>query len=155
MQRTALCIAAIGSSVALLTACSSADVGTVLIASPPATLTTQPAPANSPVATLTPSQLRPESVSPSPSSPSPRSAATPVPVPTTTEDKDRARPDKTKKPKPAPTASDCDPNYANACVPIVAWDLDCGDIGAMVFVVDQDIHGFDADGDGRGCESYG
>ena len=141
MQRTALCIAAIGSSMALLTACSSSDVGTALIASPPAT--------------LTPSQLRPESVSPSPSSPSPRSAATPVPAPTTTEDKDRARPDKTKKPKPAPIASDCDPNSANACVPIVAWDLDCGDIGAMVFVVDQDIHGFDADGDGRGCESYG
>lgn len=153
MQRTALWIAAVGSAV-LLTACSSSNSGTALTPTPPATLATQPAPSDSPVATLTPSQLRPESVGPSPSSPSPRSAA-PVPAPTPTQDEDPTRPEKSKKPKPTAAASNCDPNYANACVPIVAWDLDCGDIGEMVFVVDQDIHGFDADGDGRGCESYG
>ena len=76
-----------------------------------------------------------------------------MPQPTASPDRDK----KKDKPKPVPAtpASNCDPNYTNACVPIVAWDLDCGDIGQLVIVVDQDIHRFDADGDGRGCESYG
>jgi hypothetical protein len=40
-------------------------------------------------------------------------------------------------------------------VPIVGYDLDCGDIGFMVTVIGSDIHGFDREGDGLGCESYG
>lgn len=105
-----------------------------------------------PVATLTPSQLRPESVEPTPTpSPTPTPTQTaPAPVPSPKDDKK-------KKPKPVPVVPDpnCDSNYTSACVPIVGWDLDCGDIGEMVIVVGQDIHRFDADGDGRGCESYG
>lgn len=151
---------------ALLTACASQTTSDEALVGPsdsPQSTTSQ-APAGSsasnpmPVATLTPSQLRPESPSPTSSlmnspagvSPSPKSLAAPA------KPDDRAKNAK-PKPKPSPTAaaSNCDPNYANACVPVVAWDLDCGDIGELVIVVGQDIHGFDAEGDGRGCESYG
>ena len=54
------------------------------------------------------------------------------------------------KPKPV---SNCDPNYSG-CVPNVSYDLDCPDIGYSVTVYGSDPHGFDADGDGYGCESY-
>lgn len=50
---------------------------------------------------------------------------------------------------------ECDANYSGACVPIVSYDLDCPDIGARVYVVGTDKHGFDGnDNDGIGCESY-
>jgi endonuclease YncB( thermonuclease family) len=58
---------------------------------------------------------------------------------------------------PAPAAqepSGCDPNYTG-CVPNVSYDLDCGDIGFSVQVIGVDHHGFDREGDGIGCESYG
>lgn len=45
----------------------------------------------------------------------------------------------------------CDPNYS-PCVPDVAYDLDCGDLGYSVQVVGGDPHGFDRDDDGIGCE---
>jgi hypothetical protein len=61
-------------------------------------------------------------------------------------------------PTPSPTAASpagaCDPNYAGYCVPIVPYDLDCADIGHRVTVIGIDIHHFDGDGDGIGCESY-
>lgn len=47
----------------------------------------------------------------------------------------------------------CDPNYRGACVPIVPYDLDCADISGTVYVVGVDVHRFDGDGDGVGCES--
>jgi hypothetical protein len=59
------------------------------------------------------------------------------------------------EPSPSPPNSGCDPNYEGACVPIVPYDLNCADIGAMVTVVGDDPNRFDADGDGYGCESYG
>jgi len=46
----------------------------------------------------------------------------------------------------------CDPNYRGACVPTVPYDLDCADIDGPVYVVGVDVHRFDADGDGVGCE---
>jgi hypothetical protein len=46
----------------------------------------------------------------------------------------------------------CDPNYRGACVPKVPYDLDCADISGSVVVVGRDVHGFDGDGDGIGCE---
>lgn len=46
----------------------------------------------------------------------------------------------------------CDPNY-EPCIPI-APDLRCSDIKLAVTVVGRDIHGFDRDGDGIGCEVY-
>ena len=54
---------------------------------------------------------------------------------------------------PQPATSSCDPNY-DPCVPNVAYDLDCGDIGFRVRVIGGDPHGFDREGDGIGCESY-
>ena len=56
-------------------------------------------------------------------------------------------------PAPAPGGA-CDPNYTGYCVPIVGYDLNCSDIGHRVTVVGVDIHHFDSDGDGIGCESY-
>lgn len=47
----------------------------------------------------------------------------------------------------------CDPNYKGTCVPVVSYDLDCSDISGSVQVVGEDKHGFDADGNGYGCES--
>lgn len=103
-----------------------------------------------PVATITPTPVA-----------SPPQAPAPTPTPSsrtsTAAANDGAtivtppKPERTKKPRPAP---DCDPNYGGACVPIVAWDLDCADIGESVTVLGTDIHRFDADGDGAGCESY-
>ncbi|WP_336633322.1 MULTISPECIES: Excalibur domain protein [unclassified Microbacterium] len=60
----------------------------------------------------------------------------------------------------APPADDgCDPNYADACVPI-ASDVDCawgsGDgpayFDGVARVVGRDIYGLDRDGDGWACE---
>lgn len=61
-------------------------------------------------------------------------------------------------PAPAP-ASNCDPNYSGACVPI-ASDVDCAGgsgngpayVAGPVRVIGTDIYGLDRDGDGIGCE---
>lgn len=49
----------------------------------------------------------------------------------------------------------CDSNYAG-CVPVSAMDLDCKDIKnlglAPVKVIGRDVHNFDRDGDGIGCD---
>lgn len=61
-------------------------------------------------------------------------------------------------PAPAPAApgeAGCDPNYRGPCVPPYPPDVDCADIGRPVTVVGSDPHNLDADGNGRGCESYG
>ena len=51
-------------------------------------------------------------------------------------------------------APSCDPSYPTVCIPPPPPDLDCGDIPYRNFpVVGTDPHGFDADGDGVGCES--
>lgn len=66
-------------------------------------------------------------------------------------------------PPPAPksrAASQCDPNYSGACVPI-ASDVDCeGGSGngpeyvrGPVNVVGEDIYKLDGNNDGVGCES--
>ncbi len=66
-----------------------------------------------------------------------------------------ASPSSMPSPSPSPSLSAaCDPNYAGFCVPIVPYDLDCPDIGHRVTVVGTDIHGFDGNGDGLGCEGY-
>jgi hypothetical protein len=56
-------------------------------------------------------------------------------------------------------ASECDPNYAGACLDPYAYDYDCeGGSGdgpeytGYVTVVGEDHYGLDADGDGGGCE---
>lgn len=62
-------------------------------------------------------------------------------------------------PPPPPANNGCDPNYADACVPI-ASDVDCawgsGDgpayFDGVARVVGRDIYGLDRDGDGWACE---
>jgi micrococcal nuclease len=50
------------------------------------------------------------------------------------------------------TERGCDPNYAGACVPISATDLDCSDIGARGFrVIGTDVHRLDGNHDGIAC----
>lgn len=73
--------------------------------------------------------------------PLPAPVPTPAPAPTAT-------------PTPTPGGGSCDPNYSGYCVPIVPYDLDCSDIRHRVYVIGVDIHKFDGDGDGIGCESY-
>ena len=65
-------------------------------------------------------------------------------------------PDPTPYSAPSQPQGNCDPNYAGGCVPIYTYDaLNCPDIRMMVQVVGVDIHKFDGDKDGWGCESYG
>jgi hypothetical protein len=49
----------------------------------------------------------------------------------------------------------CDANY-QGCIPPYPPDLDCSDIKRMglapILVTGNDIHKFDADGDGIGCD---
>lgn len=60
--------------------------------------------------------------------------------------------------QPAPAVpqpeADCDPNYT-PCVPPYPPDINCSDISFPVRVIGSDPHGFDADGDGFGCEANG
>lgn len=46
----------------------------------------------------------------------------------------------------------CDPDYGGVCVPVSSVDLDCADISGPVKVFGRDVHGFDRDGDGIGCD---
>ena len=58
---------------------------------------------------------------------------------------------------PALAQTSCDPSYPDFCIAPAyeVGDLDCADIGVGWFTVYQpDPHGFDADFDGYGCESY-
>jgi endonuclease YncB( thermonuclease family) len=56
---------------------------------------------------------------------------------------------------PAPVQSGggggCHPGYT-PCLPITA-DLDCADVDGPITVLGDDPYGFDADGDGTGCDS--
>ena len=66
-----------------------------------------------------------------------------------------------KREAPAPPASNCDSNYAEACVPI-AEDVDCAGgsgngpayLNEAARVVGSDVYGLDRDGDGWGCEPW-
>ena len=53
------------------------------------------------------------------------------------------------------TRAKCDPNY-QGCIPAFPPDLDCADIKKMglapIRVSGRDVHKFDADGDGVGCD---
>ena len=52
------------------------------------------------------------------------------------------------------TREACDSNYGGGCVPLVNYDLDCPDMQGPMCVVGTDIHGFDRDKDGVGCEPW-
>jgi micrococcal nuclease len=54
-----------------------------------------------------------------------------------------------------PPSPGCDPSYPDFCIPPPPPDLDCADIGTSFTVIGSDPHGFDADDDGTGCDSYG
>ncbi len=54
----------------------------------------------------------------------------------------------------AESVARCDPSYPDVCIPSPPPDLDCEDIVHRRFrVIGGDLHGFDRDGDGIGCES--
>lgn len=64
------------------------------------------------------------------------------------------QPRKKKKRKKKGGGGNCDPSYPGQCIPSPPPDLDCGDVAKQNFPVKgSDPHGFDADGDGVGCES--
>lgn len=57
-------------------------------------------------------------------------------------------------PHPPPFGEDCDPSYPTVCIPPPPPDLDCPDIPHRNFLVLlPDLHRFDGDHDGIGCES--
>lgn len=87
-------------------------------------------------------------------------AITTPPVTQVTSIGTKSAPIKHVTPPPAPApASNCDPNYTGACVPI-ASDVDCGNgsgngpayVYGTVKVVGVDIYDLDRDGNGYGCE---
>lgn len=86
----------------------------------------------------------------------------PPPIPTAVPQPPTATPTATPvpvAPEPPPAqepSGGCDPSYpdANVCIPPAPPDLDCGDVPYGNFTVQPpDPHGFDREGDGRGCES--
>ena len=82
-------------------------------------------------------------------------AALPTLSPLATTTTTTTVPATTSPPAPPPTTSSCHPNYS-PCIPNVAGDLNCADIGIQVTVIDADPYGLDGnDNDGLGCESYG
>jgi micrococcal nuclease len=63
------------------------------------------------------------------------------------------RPATVSTPTKQPTQKLCDPSYPDFCLPPNSPDLNCGDIPYRRFTVKQpDLHGFDRDKDGIGCE---
>ncbi len=55
---------------------------------------------------------------------------------------------------PPPQSGNCHPSYPDFCIPPPPPDLDCPDIPRKNFrVLRPDVHRFDGDGDGIGCES--
>jgi endonuclease YncB( thermonuclease family) len=55
------------------------------------------------------------------------------------------------RPRGGPSGN-CDPGY-DPCVPPYPPDLDCADVDGPIRITGDDPHGFDADGDGIGCDS--
>lgn len=54
-----------------------------------------------------------------------------------------------------PAGERCDPAYPDVCIPPIQPDLDCAQLNFGNFRVHPpDPHGFDADGDGVGCEDF-
>jgi hypothetical protein len=91
----------------------------------------------------------------------PTTLATTTAAPTTTVAPPPPAPTTTVAVQPFIPASNCDPNYTGACVPI-ASDVDCAGgsgngpayVQGPVTVVGNDIYGLDGnDNDGIGCES--
>ena len=165
-MRGRLVTAAVASGLLLVGCGSNGEASSGLVAIPSESavrsLVAENPGAPGPAATITPTPVGSPSQS---SSATPTPTPTPTPSPSTTveaqadSDVDAVivSPDPSKKKKKNGNSGGnaaCDDNYAGACVPIVAWDLDCGNIGQSVTVVGIDIHRFDADGDGFGCESY-
>jgi micrococcal nuclease len=68
-------------------------------------------------------------------------------------DKPLAQPEPAPKSRPrGGQGGNCDPGY-DPCVPPYPPDLDCADVDGPIRITGDDPHGFDADGDGIGCDS--
>jgi hypothetical protein len=92
-----------------------------------------------------PTPAPPAAVAPQAAQPAPAPATSPTPTP---------GPQPATPPATPPSKEDCDPNYGEGCVPKVSYDLDCIHIRRTVRVLGEDIHNFDANKDGIGCDSY-
>ena len=151
-QRYVAVLATLGAAAFMAGCGGSSDSGVSVnlpVESPTTMLRTLAPEQSGPAATITPAPLA------SPRQVSPSSAVSPSAASSGSATSSRPAVPKPKKSKKAQQpSSNCDPNYSGACVPIVGFDLDCPDVGASVTVEGTDIHGFDADGDGAGCESY-
>lgn len=99
-------------------------------------------------ATATKTELETLTPAPAPTVTVTETATVTPPLPVERAPRERAAPPNAES---APE-SNCDPNYEGYCVPIVNYDLNCSDISGPVRVVGTDIHGFDRDRDGVGCE---
>jgi micrococcal nuclease len=84
--------------------------------------------------------------------PAPPTPAMPTPPLPAVEAPTRTQPETSSNEIPQTPAGNCDPNYGGDCVPPVDDDLDCADIAGPVYVLKDDPHWFDGDGDGVGCE---
>ena len=74
----------------------------------------------------------------------PDSVLTPVPASSAEGDREMA----------AESENSCDESYPDVCITPYPPDLNCGEIGYSNFrVIGDDLHGFDRDNDGLGCES--
>jgi hypothetical protein len=82
--------------------------------------------------------------------PTATATATPRPPVTTTP----ALPPPPATITPTPRPAECHASYPTVCIPPPPPDLDCGDIPYRNFaVLRPDVHRFDGDGDGVGCET--
>ena len=113
---------------------------TTTTAAPPTTAAAAPTP-TAPPATTTPP-------------PPPSTTARPAPPVTQAL---VAAPATTPPTTAQPSGGNCHPAYPGDCIPPAPPDLDCPDVARKVRVdhAHGDPHGFDRDGDGFGCDSYG
>ncbi len=58
-------------------------------------------------------------------------------------------------PRPSSGGTTCDPSYPDFCIPPPPPDLDCKDVAPHhnFRVLPPDPHRFDANGDGKGCQT--
>lgn len=86
---------------------------------------------------------------------SPQIYRAPLPTPTATLSPPPLPATETRTPTrtPTPPPTNCHPSYPTVCIPPPP-DLDCGQIPFRNFMVLRpDVHRFDGDGDGVGCET--
>jgi hypothetical protein len=75
-----------------------------------------------------------------------------VDTPLRAQHTERTQAEPRPRPLVQPSGGDCAAGY-DPCVPPAPPDLDCADVDGPIRITGDDPHGFDADGDGIGCDS--